>query len=202
VSTETEVDNQPPDGEDDAALVKAARKGELWAFDSLVKRYQRRANTVAYRLLNNVDDAMEVAQDAFLKAFDKLDTLTEPSRFGSWLLRIVGNLSLNRRRARALRKAIPLEGSGEDDEGSVEAIAADEDALRPDEEVSLQDVQRLIDRALAGLPENQRRALVMFSIENRPQKEVAKALGCSVEAVKWHVFTARKKLKEVLKDYL
>lgn len=189
-------------GPDDGELVRLARKGQLKAFDQLVGRYQRQATAVAYRLLNNMDDAMEIVQDAFLNAYDKLESLSQASRFGPWFLRIVSNLALNRRRARMLRKASSLDAVDDEDQDRPEAYLADEKQEGPEAAASTKDVQRLISRALEELPEMQRQALVLFSIENRPQKEVAEILGCSVEAVKWHVFTARKKLKDKLRDYL
>lgn len=190
-------------GGDDGELVRAARRGEPGAFDLLIGRYQRQATAVAYRLLNNIDDALEVTQDAFLKAYEKLGTLSRPSRFGAWLLRIVSNLALNRRRSRALRQTLPLESpSGDGEEGPMEMNRPDPKALPPDAAASAEDVRRLIGRAMRELPEMQRQALLMFSVQKMPQKEVAKVLGCSVEAVKWHVFTARKKLKDRLRDYL
>lgn len=190
-------------GNDDGLLVRSVLKGNLTAFDRLVERYQRQATSVAYRLLNNLDDAMEIVQDSFLNAYGKLASLSEPERFGPWLLRIVSNLALNRRRSRTLRKTSSLDASGDNqDEDRLELSLPDTKALSPDENASAQDVQALIAKAMDGLPEMQRRALVLFSVEQMPQKEVAEILGCSVEAVKWHVFTARKKLKEKLKDYL
>ena len=188
-------------GPPDADLVKAARRGDLSAFDSLVKRHQRKATSVAHRLLNNVDDAMEIAQDAFVNAYEKLATLDEPKRFGPWLLRIVSNLALNRRRSRSLRRTASLDAQA-DGEDSPAMVLPDRRADDPADVASAKDVQRLIGRAMATLPEIQRQALVLFSVEQMPQKDVAEVLGCSVEAVKWHVFTARKKLKEALKDYL
>jgi RNA polymerase sigma-70 factor, ECF subfamily len=191
----------PTNGGDDARLVRQVLAGEIPAFDELVRRYQRRAMAVSYRLLNNRDDAMEVTQDAFLKAFDKLGSLSRPERFGSWLLRIVSNLSLNRRRSRALRKATSLDVA-EPDETTPGDNQPDVREDRPDEVASGSEVQVLIQRELEKLPDKQRQALVLFSVQKMPQKEVAELLGLSVEAVKWHVFSARKKLKEKFKDYL
>jgi len=185
-------------GTTDQMLVRSVLRGELSAFDQLVGRYQRQALAVAYRLLNNSDDALEVSQDAFLKAYDKLGTLSNHERFGSWLLRIVSNLSLNRRRSRALRKTISLDGDG--DEGEMHLPSGRED--QPETQARETEMSEIISEAMAELPEMQRQALVLFSVNGIPQKEVAKTLGCSVEAVKWHVFTARKKLKDQLKDYL
>lgn len=185
------------------ALVGQAVAGEAEAFDALVRRYQRQATAVAYRLLNHRDDAMEVVQDAFLRAFDRLDTLSKPERFGSWLLRIVSNLALNRRRRRAIRKAASLDvGAVNDDGERSEWTLHDTHRATPLEEASGNDLRDLLREAIDELPEMQRQALVLFSIEKLPQKDVAEILDCSVEAVKWHVFTARKKLKERLGDFL
>ncbi len=188
---------EPGDGE----LVRLAKRGDLGAFEILVARYQRQATAVSYRLLNNREDAMDVVQDSFLKAFDKLDTLSKPSRFGPWLMRIASNLSLNFRRSRALRKTGPLDSPDDD---SSHARDSQQDMSMPDPlaQVSAKEIGSLLDEAIGRLPEMQRKALVLFSIEKLPQKEIAEMLGCSVEAVKWHVFTARKKLKEQFKEFL
>jgi RNA polymerase sigma-70 factor (ECF subfamily) len=175
--------------------------GHAAAFDGLVRRFQREATAVSYRLLNNRDDALEVVQDAFLKAYDKLSTLSEPRLFGPWLMRIVSNLSLNKRRSRALRRHASLEAYCEDDEKS-ELNRPDPHVDSPLQVAVGEDMRRLLAEAIDQLPERQRQALVLFSIEKMPQKEVASVLGCSVEAVKWHVFSARKKLKERLKEHL
>jgi len=187
---------------DDGGLVRAARRGEPAAFEKLVGRYQRRAAAVAYRLLNNRDDAMEVVQDAFLQAFDKLGSLSRPGRFGPWFMRIVSNLALNRRRARALRTTASLDAAADGDRGRAEISLPDSRAVSPPSAASAEELRQLMARAIDELPEMQRQALVLFSIAQLPQSEVAGLMGCSVEAVKWHVFTARKKLKDKFSDYL
>ena len=188
----------------DAELVIAARRGDRSAFDMLVGRYQRRATAVAYRLLGNVDDAMEVTQDAFCRAYDKLAGLSDPARFGPWFLRTVTNQSLNRRRRRAIRRTQSLDapGGGADSDERVEWNLADQATATPAEMASAAELKENIREALDELPEKQRSALVLFSIEKLPQKQVAEMLNISVEAVKWHVFAARKKLKERFRDYL
>ena len=95
----------PPDGE----LVARSLKGDRPAFDELIRRYQRQAVAVSYRLLGSSHDALEVTQDAFLKAFSSLGTLQKPEAFGGWLMRIVSNLSLNYRRSRKTRRQLPLD---------------------------------------------------------------------------------------------
>ena len=201
VSEETNGIPASPTESADTLLVLAARKGDRTAFEDLVRRYQQQATAVAFRLLSNRDDAMEIVQDAFLNAFDRLGSLEETGRFGPWLLRIVNNLSLNRRRSRALRKTASLEMSSEDDERGA-MNRPDTRQASPPETVEGEETKRMLAQAIAELPEMQRQALILFSIRDLPQKEVAEKLGCSVEAVKWHVFTARKKLKEKLKNHL
>src|SRR5215211_5785414 len=99
----------PADGPSDGQLVSQAIAGNRKAFDELIRRYQRQAVAVSYRLLGNSQDSLEVTQDAFLKAFTSLDTLQKPEAFGGWLMRIVSNLSLNYRRSRKTRQQMPLD---------------------------------------------------------------------------------------------
>lgn len=187
-------------GPSDADLVRQVLAGQRPAFDALIDRYQRRATTVAYRLLGDIHDAMEVCQDAFIRAYQSLATLEDQDRFGAWLLRIVTNLSLNFRRGRKPRLSLDDCLAG-DDEAADDRLEDTHDAdVRPGAGIAARELEARIQAALAELPPQQRAALIMFSIEQMPQKEVAEVLGCSVEAVKWHVFEARRKLKEKLAD--
>ncbi len=199
VENKADMAQEPTDGQ----LVFRVRSGQAGAFDELVRRYQRRASAVAYRLLNNRDDTMEVSQEAFLRAYDKLDTLDKPERFGPWLMRILSNLALNRRRSRSLRKMASLDAPhrGADGDGRADwTDPPDANMPTPLAQVVGADMRELLARAIDALPEMQKQALIMFSLQKMPQKQVAEILDCSVEAVKWHVFTARKKLKDKLAD--
>jgi RNA polymerase sigma-70 factor (ECF subfamily) len=195
------VTQTPSDGQ----LVEQAIGGRKRAFDELIRRYQQQAVAVSYRLLGSSHDALEVTQDSFLKAFKSLETLQKPEAFGGWLLRIVSNLSLNYRRSRKHRNQLPLDDllgaveSGQSNSGGSEWMARSGDPLH---QLESQEMGRKLQDALKQLPEKQRLAIVMFTIEELPQKDVAEALNCSVEAIKWHVFQGRKKLRELLKDHL
>lgn len=189
----------------DGVLVQQVLAGQKVAFDELIVRYQRQAVAVSMRLLGNTNDALEVTQDAFLKAYSSLASLEKPEAFGGWLMRIVSNLSLNFRRGRKLRSQLPLDdlvGAAEATQssgpGMGESMALGDDPARA---LASKELGAKLQEALNQLPEKQRLAIVMFTIEQMPQKQVAEALSCSVEAVKWHVFQGRKKLKEMLKDY-
>ena len=123
-------------------------------------------------------------------------------------MRIVSNLSLNYRRSRKSRSSqLPLDDllgatstEQTDSTGATsEWMARSGDPVR---RLESEEMGRKLKEALAQLPERQRLAIVMFTIEQMPQKQVAETLECSVEAVKWHVFQGRKKLKEMLKDLM
>jgi RNA polymerase sigma-70 factor (ECF subfamily) len=155
-------------------LVEASQAGDRYAFDDLVRLYQRRAVHLAIRLLGNTNDATEVVQQAFIKAYLKIDKLREPKRFESWLLRIVANLATDRRTA-AKRRSEIVKTAG---------CCSDKKTISP--------VEREI---RAELEEAIRR-------EDLSHKEVAAIMGCSVGTARWHVFRARRKLSVLLKDYL
>ena len=187
-------------GNRDAAWVQAARAGDTGAFGRLVEAYQRPAVSTAYRLLGNSDDAAEVAQEAFLRAYRSLNRLKEPTRFGPWLLRIVSNLSLNARRARRSGSTVRLDeqrGTDGFTSGDGEPVVT---SLGPDREAESRELQTAIDAALDALPEKQRLTLVLFTVEGWAQKDIAALLECSLETVKWNVFQARRRLREQLGD--
>jgi RNA polymerase sigma-70 factor (ECF subfamily) len=156
--------------------------------------------------LGNTEDAAEVAQEAFMRAYTGLDTLNNPDAFVGWLLRTVSNLSLNFRRGRRLRRNPGLDesvltGDLNPEQGGVQSDFTVR-SLRPSRALEDEELGERRRQAMAQLPEKQRLAIEMFAIEGRSQKEVADALDCSVEAVKWYVFQGRKKLRELLQDVM
>lgn len=189
-------------GKRDAEWVQSALSGDTDAFGRLVAAYQRAAVSTAYRLLGNSEDAAETAQEAFLRAYRSLSRLKDAARFGPWLLRTVTNLALNARRSRRRGTTVEL-----DEDRGAEGSADQGGRLRassmtPDQEMEGIELQRAIDSALDGLPEKQRLALVLFSIEGWAQKDIAELLECSLETVKWNVFQARRKIRERLGDMI
>jgi RNA polymerase sigma-70 factor, ECF subfamily len=210
---EPPIDPSPPpthreaasEGPTDGQLVQQVLAGQRKGFDQLIGRYQRQAIAVSYRLLGNTQDAMEVTQDAFLKAFTSLASLQKPEAFGGWLMRIVSNLSLNYRRSRKIRQQLPLDDALAGQSESQESAGGSEWMSRGDDPVHALESREMgvrLQQALSELPEKQRLAIIMFTIQEMPQKQVAETLQCSVEAVKWHVFQGRKKLRELMKEHL
>src|SRR5437773_1195855 len=152
---------QPTDGQ----LVARTLAGERTCYDELVRRYQRQAVAVSYRLLGNSQDAMEVTQDAFLKGFTSLNSLQKPEAFGGWLMRIVSNLSLNFRRSRKIRQQLPLDdmfGRQQSDAaetaGGSEWMSKDADPLHS---IESRELGQELQNALNQLPEKQRLAIVL-----------------------------------------
>lgn len=181
-------------------LVRQVLSGNRGAFDRLVERYQKPAVAVAYRMLGNSSDAMEVVQEALLKSYRSLATLQKPEAFGGWLMRIVSNLSLNYRRSRRSKSQLPLDDLLDSSESN--SPQAGGDTSDPERIMEGKELGVRLKKALDSLPEKQRLAILMFTVEGLPQKQVAEALECTVEAVKWHVFQGRKRLKELLKDVM
>ncbi len=186
----------------DAKLVQRTLEGYRPAFDELIRRYQRQAVAVSYRLLGSSHDAMEMTQNAFLKAFVNLGSLKKPEAFGGWLMRIVSNLSLNHRRGRKTRMQLPLDDLLAQADRTFPNDRFVARFIDPAYQLQSAEMGKLLRKALQQLTEKQRSAIILFAIEQMPQKQVARTLGCSVEAVKWHVFQGRKKLREALKEYL
>ncbi|MEM7808459.1 MAG: RNA polymerase sigma factor [Planctomycetota bacterium] len=191
---------------EDGDCVRRVLEGQREAFERLVQGHSRKAIAVSYRLLGNQDDARDVVQDAFLKAFRSLDTLERPEAFGGWFMRIVTNLSLNFRRGRRLRIAQPLDGAFGEQRGDAKPETpvrgqGSEDFARshcPEHRARGKELGEQLRQEIAQLPDKQRQALLLFTVEQLPQREVARRLDCSTEAVKWHVFQARKKLRDRL----
>jgi len=200
VNPHPEADVAHQRGLEDARWVAEARRGNHDAFDQLVERYQRRAVSVAYRLLGNPSDAQDIAQDAFLRAYQNLARLEDPRRFGGWLMRIVTNLSLNLRRAR--RRATPVSIDVLDTQDAETTGPSRARSGSAAEGAETTELAAAIRAAIDALPEAQRVCLVLFSIEGLPQKDVAEIMNCSLEMVKWNVFQARKALRSALTDYL
>jgi RNA polymerase sigma-70 factor (ECF subfamily) len=143
---------------------------------------------------------MEVVQDSFLKAYKSLDSLQKPEAFAGWLMRIVSNLSLNYRRGRKTRQTVAIDDAT--DTAEDRDPMAGGDSVDPLRVAAGHELGERLKQAMDQLPEKQKMAILLFTIEQMPQKQVAETLECSVEAVKWHVFQGRKRLKELLKDVL
>jgi len=173
-------------------LVKASRTGDRGSFDELVALYQRRAMQVAIRMLGDAEEAAEAVQNGFVKAYLSISRLREPKRFETWFIRIIANTAISQRRA-ARGRAEKIKISGDCESKKV---------FTPEQKEAGKELKEEIQRAMLKLSKKQAQAIALFGIEDLPRDEVAEMMGCSAEAVRWHVFKARQKLKVLLKEYL
>ena len=179
----------------DDELIRMYREGDLDAFDALFDRHYAAVYSFARTMLGDSLGPEEMLQEAFMTVARQATKYEPRGRFRPWLMRIVRNRCLNRLAAAKARREM-LAGSG------MTLIEPSSREPAPDESLRKDERAEAVRAAIAELPEQQRAALVLFSLEQLPQKQVAAIMGCSVEAVKWHVFQARKKLKAHLADYL
>jgi len=173
---------------DDSALVAAALDGRREAFDIIVERHRRSVYQVCYRFVNNHEDASDLAQDAFVRAWKGLRSFKGQSALSTWLYRIAVNVSLNKVSAkRAPTESIETTDQFEDVriEGAPQAILRKERAAA-------------VRRAIASLPDKQRATLILRTYHDMSHQQIAEVLGSSVGAVKANLFHALTNLKKIL----
>ncbi|HYT74879.1 MAG TPA: sigma-70 family RNA polymerase sigma factor [Vicinamibacterales bacterium] len=178
----------------DAELVETCLAGRREAFDTLVERHQRHVYQLCYRFVGNHEDASDLAQDVFIRAFRGLKNFKGHASLGTWLYRIAVNVSLNKLSAKAPRAESldPLILSSDERTASQEESAAD--ALLRAERA------RRVRAAIARLPTKQRTTLVLRAYHELPHEEIAGILGSSVGAVKANFFHALNNLKRLLRE--
>jgi RNA polymerase sigma-70 factor (ECF subfamily) len=185
---------------DDRELVESARQGDREAFRTLFQRYHRRAYALAFGVLRNQDDALDVVQDAFIKAHKYLDKFEGNSSFYTWLYRIVMNLAIDHLRKH--RRAHPVEL----DEQHLDESAGGDELLpkilgaNPGRALMDKEIRARIDQALGELSENHRAVLVMRELEGMSYEEMAQAMGCSKGTIMSRLFHARKNMQKRLAD--
>jgi len=195
--------DSPSFGRSDADLVAACRSGRTEAFGELVTRHQDRVFNLAYRLTSSADDAAEIAQEAFLKAYRGLDSFRGDCAFYTWMFRIAVNTARSRQRFKAVRpKELSLDANpGRDADGSGgKSLLTDLPAAGTDpvEEASRAEHRQLVEQALARLNEEQRMLIVLRDIEGRNYGELADLLDCPRGTVKSRLHRARMALKDLL----
>ena len=176
----------------DEQLVEKARKGDQAAFRVLVEKYQGKAFSVALGIVRDHDDALDICQDAFLRAYRGLDAFDGQSQFFTWLYRIVHNLAIDLLRRRRFQtvslddadKAVPIADSSPDSD--------------PERNLSRQNLCDRLNEGLAALSPVQRAVLTLREVQGLSYKEIAEAVGCSIGTVMSRLFHARKSLLKAL----
>jgi RNA polymerase sigma-70 factor (ECF subfamily) len=180
----------------DSALVAATKGGDSQAFDELVLRHKHRVLAVAKRITNNREDAEDVAQESFHKAFLHLDAFQEKSRFSTWLTRIAMNEAfMLLRRKRGVFEVLP-ESTDDGAKSSSESFI--DQSPNPEESCWRRERTELLTAAINRLGPTIRTAILLRDIEERTVKETAQILGASSTAVKARVFQGRRRLRGAL----
>lgn len=182
-------------------LVRQAQAGDTEAFDQLVSRFRTRVFGMIYNMVHNEQDAWDLAQDSFLKAWKSIARFRGQSSFYTWMYRIVMNVTID-----ALRKK-QVKGTGTEfnDEVQLKEIEPSSrtvphgDAL-PHERMEHKEIRGRIDAAIAQLSPEHRAVILMKEIEDMQYHEIAESLGCSIGTVMSRLFYARKKLQNLLRD--
>ena len=185
---------------DDAALIAEAQQGSLSAFDQLVLRHQQTVYAVAVRMLGDRDEAQDVAQDVFVRAYQGLSGFRQEARLSTWLVSITMNLCRNRRRWWARRRRVivaSIDDPVDTDEGSVTQQVADPAPL-PRETVARREQHRLLMATLQLLDQPEREVIVLRDIQGYSYEEIAQMLGCELGTVKSRLSRARCALRAKL----
>ncbi len=184
----------------DVLLVQRAREGDVQAYETLVKQYDRQVFRIAQHIVQNREDAEDVVQDAFLKAYQKLDQFQGNSKFYTWLVRIAVNEALMRLRKRRTGKMVSIDEDITTDEGSMPRDLAE---WRPDPEAQYgqAEMAEILRKTINGLPPGFRVVFVLRDVEGLSTEETAETLGLSVPAVKSRLLRARLQLRERLSRY-
>jgi RNA polymerase sigma-70 factor, ECF subfamily len=187
-------------GIDEAVLVTQSKEGDSRAFNELVRRYESKIFRLAQHITQNREDAEDVLQESFLKAYEHLDQFKGDSKFYTWIVRIAVNQALMKLRRRKTSKAVSLDEQIDTGEDTVvrEIAAWGED---PEERFSREELGSILDEAIQSLDPPYRSVFVLRDIEELSTEETAEALSLSVPAVKSRLLRARLQLREKLTRY-
>lgn len=186
---------------EDWLLVKRIQAGEAELFDHLIKKYQERLYGIVYNLCSNKEDASEITQDAFIKAFRSIFKFQGKSSFFTWLYKIAINTTYNALRKNRFKRFFSLEkiSSNEYTDGILDCLPAKEQTDKP---VLLNELQERLNEAMQKLSINHRTVIVLFEIEGLSHAEIAQIMGSSEGTVRSRLHYAKQELQAYLKDYL
>ena len=182
--------------EEEMRIISKVLSGDTDAFELLVLDQSKIVYNLALRMAGNEEDAYDISQEAFLKAYTNLSTFRGECKFSSWLYRLTTNLCLDFIRKRNRQKTIPL--IYEDDEGNEECMEIPDETFSPETEAERRELQQNVRAGLAQLPPMQREILMLREIGGMSYDEISDQLQIEEGTVKSRIFRARKKLCEIL----
>jgi RNA polymerase sigma-70 factor (ECF subfamily) len=186
-----------PTPEEERRWVEASRRGDVDAFDRLVRTYERTVYNAALRLTGSADDASDIAQDAFIRAWNNLKSFRGDAKFSTWMHRIVMNAFLDDRKKRRARPTRSLDGGVDGDENS-EALQIPDPAMGPEALAESDERRRALEAAVRALPEAQRVLVVLYHNQGLAYEEISEATGLPLGTVKSRLNRARLTLRDRL----
>lgn len=184
-------------GLDDHQLIAACLDGDSAAFGELVRRYQDRLYATVYRLVENAEDAQDVAQEAFINAYTSLDSFKGDSLFFTWLYRIAVNTAISHRRKRRIPVRVDL---GRSDADMLLEPADPSDLAKPGHALEQAEQEQAVHRALARLSPEHRAVLVLKDLEGQKYEDMAELLGVPIGTIRSRIHRARLELRELLEQ--
>jgi RNA polymerase sigma-70 factor, ECF subfamily len=195
------IDSESPAPVEEMELVRRARRGDLKSYDELVKRYQQRIYATIYHMTSNHEDANDLAQDSFIKAYQALKSFKGGSSFYTWLYRIAVNKTINFLKQRKNRTHMSLNDLDFNAEHDTDLIALISDKT-PRRDAGLAELQEKLNAALLKLSEPHRLVVVLHDVQGESHEEIAKVMDCNIGTVRSRLFYARQQLQGYLADYL
>ncbi|MCX7910944.1 MAG: sigma-70 family RNA polymerase sigma factor [Endomicrobia bacterium] len=196
---------------DEATLISLAKNGNTSAFEKLIKRYEEKIYSLAYRILQDKEEAFDVLQDTAMSAFKNLKNFQSKSSFSTWIYRIALNFALMRKRKqKAQLKKVQIIDSEDSDKLPQFAEISEQNLLgnyvdwseNPVISLENQELRKVLQEAINKLPDKYRNVIILKEIEGRSIEETAKILGLSISAVKTRLHRARLYLKWFLEKYI
>jgi len=197
----SDVEAESPPAVADAVLVKRAQRGDLGAYDELVRRYQERIYSTVYHMTSNHEDATDLTQESFIKGFRALKSFKGDSSFFTWLYRIAINKTINFLKQRKHRHTMSLDNLDFNAEHDPELVALISERT-PRRDTSLAELQERLNEAMQKLSEVHRLVVTLHDIEGLPHEEIGRLLDCNVGTVRSRLFYARQQLQAYLADYV
>jgi RNA polymerase sigma-70 factor (ECF subfamily) len=186
---------------DESQLVDRARRGDLAAYDELVQRYQQRVYATVYHMTSNHEDANDLAQEAFIKAYQALKSFKGGSSFYTWVYRIAVNKTINFLKQRKNRTHLSLNDLDFNAENDPDLVALVSDKT-PRREANLTELQEKLNEAMQQLSEQHRLVVTLHDVQGLSHEEIAAIMECNIGTVRSRLFYARQQLQGYLSDYL
>jgi RNA polymerase sigma factor (sigma-70 family) len=191
---------QPVPDEEDDALVIRTQKGDPTAFDELVRRYSPKVYGLLYNMTSNHEDANDLLQDVFAKAYRSIAGFRQKSSFYTWIHTIAVNMAINFLKKRNRRQGMSLDdvdSNIQNDKDFIEATAS----ASPVREADLAELQQRLNEAMMKLSVDHRTVVTMFDIQGMPHAEISKILGVSEGTVRSRLFYAHRQLQNYLEEF-